>query len=185
MKITVHIAFKCLNSILYDAHVQKKDGSESTSKVKPKTGGGLGLLPPPPGGSKLPAPPGSSPSGSPAHVPKTEGSESWGEFTSAQSKYVLSQFNNLNSFNLKMFFQSPTSTFSISQQQLGAVLNVHNKVDILRFYLIIMKIIGIVIVVNHFRITILKAPSWLKNVHHFLHIRRHSVCLKGNLEDQS
>ncbi|XP_022906100.1 NECAP-like protein CG9132 isoform X2 [Onthophagus taurus] len=64
-----------------------KDGSDSTTnKSKTRTTGGLGLLPPPPGGSRLPAPPGSSPAGSPAHVPKPEAvAESWGDFTSAPS----------------------------------------------------------------------------------------------------
>lgn len=59
----------------------------SRNKPKPAAGPGLGLLPPPPSG-KLPAPPGSSPAGSPAHAPKTDSSaESWSEFTSAQTKY--------------------------------------------------------------------------------------------------
>ncbi|KAJ8968669.1 hypothetical protein NQ317_009745 [Molorchus minor] len=65
--------------------ITKKDGSDaSKTKLKAGNGGGAGLLPPPPGG-KLPPPPGSSPAGSPAHVPKTQSTtgEPWGEFTSA------------------------------------------------------------------------------------------------------
>nr|CAH7725028.1 unnamed protein product [Callosobruchus chinensis] len=72
--------------------ITKKDGaSEGTSRLsKTKTGNGGGLLPPPPGGSsRLPAPPGSSPAGSPAHAPKdgiqNAGAAEWGEFTSANA----------------------------------------------------------------------------------------------------
>lgn len=70
--------------------LQKKDGAEGTSKSKLRSGGGasgLGLLPPPPGSTKLPAPPGSSPATSPAHVVKSDNAaDSWGEFASAQSR---------------------------------------------------------------------------------------------------
>lgn len=70
---------------------QKKDGGEGNLKSKTKAGGtgGLGLLPPPPSG-KLPAPPGSSPAGSPAHVPKDNAvaGDSWGEFASANTRLV-------------------------------------------------------------------------------------------------
>lgn len=76
---------------------QKKDGGSdggenSKPRSKPGVAGGLGLLPPPPSG-KLPAPPGSSPAGSPSHAPKTETAtgDSWGEFASAQTRLVVFQ----------------------------------------------------------------------------------------------
>lgn len=70
---------------------QKKDGNDNSKpRSKPEVAGGLGLLPPPPSG-KLPAPPGSSPAGSPSHAPKTETAtgDSWGEFASAQTRLVI------------------------------------------------------------------------------------------------
>ncbi|KAJ8966967.1 hypothetical protein NQ314_003189 [Rhamnusium bicolor] len=82
------LGFKEGETIKINMKITKKDGSEGGSRTKLKSGnGGFGLLPPPPGG-KLPAPPGSSPAGSPAHVPKTDSTtgESWGEFTSAQTR---------------------------------------------------------------------------------------------------
>lgn len=82
---SLDLGFKEGETIKINMKITKKDGSEG-SKVK-RTGGGLGLLPPPPSGgtSRLPAPPGSSPAGSPSHIPKpATAPESWGEFTSAQ-----------------------------------------------------------------------------------------------------
>ncbi|KAL3268140.1 hypothetical protein HHI36_007267 [Cryptolaemus montrouzieri] len=82
------LGFKEGETIKINMKISKKDGADGSSRTKAKSSGGgvPGLLPPPPGGSKLPAPPGSSPAGSPAHAPKTPtGSESWGEFTSAQT----------------------------------------------------------------------------------------------------
>ncbi|KAJ8943475.1 hypothetical protein NQ318_006328 [Aromia moschata] len=83
---TLDLGFKEGETIKINMKITKKDGSEAASKTKLKSGnsGGIGLLPPPPGG-KLPAPPGSSPAGSPAHAPKTDNTvgDSWGEFTSA------------------------------------------------------------------------------------------------------
>ncbi|CAH1119142.1 unnamed protein product [Phaedon cochleariae] len=80
------LGFKEGETIKINMKITKKDGSESSSKSKLKSGngGGLGVLPPPPGG-KLPPPPGSSPAVSPAHAPKNNSTvgESWGEFTSA------------------------------------------------------------------------------------------------------
>ncbi|CAH0554835.1 unnamed protein product [Brassicogethes aeneus] len=82
------LGFKEGETIKINMKITKKDGGDSSSRIKGKAGSGpgLGLLPPPPSG-KLPAPPGSSPAGSPAHAPKPEGAtgDSWGEFTSAQS----------------------------------------------------------------------------------------------------
>lgn len=83
------LGFKEGETIKINMKITKKDGSEggARSKLKSGNGGGLGLLPPPPGG-KLPAPPGSSPAGSPAHVPKTDNAtaDTWGEFASAQTR---------------------------------------------------------------------------------------------------
>ncbi|XP_023024939.1 NECAP-like protein CG9132 [Leptinotarsa decemlineata] len=80
------LGFKEGETIKINMKITKKDGSEGSSRTKVKSGngGGLGLLPPPPGG-KLPAPPGSSPAGSPAHASKGDNAtaDSWGEFTSA------------------------------------------------------------------------------------------------------
>lgn len=81
------LSFKEGETIKINMKITKKDGSEVSSRPKPKSGGGLGLLPPPPGGSsRLPAPPGQSPAGSPSHtVAKPENSaESWGEFAAAK-----------------------------------------------------------------------------------------------------
>jgi hypothetical protein len=81
------LGFKEGETIKINMKITKKDGSEGSGRTKLKSGngGGLGLLPPPPSG-KLPAPPGSSPAGSPAHAPKSENTtgETWGEFASAQ-----------------------------------------------------------------------------------------------------
>lgn len=68
--------------------MKKKDGNDGPSRTKPKAeGGSLGFLPPPPGGTRLPAPPGSSPAISPAHAAKTPtGGNDWGDFASAQTK---------------------------------------------------------------------------------------------------
>lgn len=89
MKITVSELTISTTKILISSLYQKKDGSDSaTAKSKLRSGGGLGLLPPPPGStSRLPAPPGSSPASSPAHIPKANMSnDSWCEFTSASTK---------------------------------------------------------------------------------------------------
>jgi len=81
------LGFKEGETIKINMKITKKDGVET--KTKPRPGGGLGLLPPPPGGSRLPAPPGSSPAGSPAHAPTpktdTAAADSWGEFASAEN----------------------------------------------------------------------------------------------------
>lgn len=81
------LGFKEGETIKINMKITKKDGSEATTRKSKPGNGGLGLLPPPPGG-KLPPPPGSSPTTSPAHVPKQEIStgESWGEFTSAETR---------------------------------------------------------------------------------------------------
>lgn len=82
------LQFKEGETIKINMKITKKDGSEMSNKVKARSGTTSGLLPPPPSGStRLPAPPGCSPAGSPAHVPKPDliGGESWGEFASAQS----------------------------------------------------------------------------------------------------
>lgn len=83
---SLDLGFKEGETIKINMKITKKDNQENSAKSKPKTGngGGLGLLPPPPGG-KLPPPPGSSPASSPAHAPKQAG-DSWGEFKSAQSR---------------------------------------------------------------------------------------------------
>lgn len=81
---------------------QKKDGQETNSGAKQKSrpaGSGLGLLPPPPGGVKIPPP--SSPHRNSPNVdllggnvpnppsnpspnnPSPSGNEQWGEFASA------------------------------------------------------------------------------------------------------
>lgn len=82
------LGFKEGETIKINMKITKKDGQEggTKAKVKPGNGGGLGLLPPPPGG-KLPPPPGSSPAGSPAHTPKAPNlTGDWGDFTSAESR---------------------------------------------------------------------------------------------------
>lgn len=82
------LGFKEGETIKINMKITKKDGSEATSRPKPRTGG-LGLLPPPPGSnsSRLPAPPGSSPAGSPQHTAKTDNNaESWGDFAAAKPK---------------------------------------------------------------------------------------------------
>lgn len=87
------LGFKEGETIKINMKITKKDGSDG-NKVKQRTGGGLGLLPPPPSGGsgRLPAPPGSSPAGSPSHIPKpAAGPESWGEFTSAQPSVPAQQ----------------------------------------------------------------------------------------------
>ncbi|XP_017775524.1 PREDICTED: NECAP-like protein CG9132 [Nicrophorus vespilloides] len=87
------LGFKEGETIKINMKIMKKDGSE-VSKSRSRPGAGLGLLPPPPGGSsRLPAPPGSSPAGSPAHAAAKPdvGGESWGEFTSAQSSAAPAQ----------------------------------------------------------------------------------------------
>ncbi|KAL1497823.1 hypothetical protein ABEB36_008717 [Hypothenemus hampei] len=97
---SLDLGFKEGETIKINMKITKKDGSEGNSKTKGKVGGtsGLGLLPPPPSG-KLPAPPGSSPAGSPSHVPKpdsTVAGDSWGEFTSAQSSASVPQQSSTN-----------------------------------------------------------------------------------------
>ncbi|KAF5292614.1 hypothetical protein FQA39_LY13947 [Lamprigera yunnana] len=94
------LQFKEGETIKINMKITKKDGSESTTKSKSHTITS-GLLPPPPGGSgtRLPAPPGSSPAGSPAHAPKPDLiGESWGDFASAQANTQLatSPANNSN-----------------------------------------------------------------------------------------
>lgn len=53
---------------------KKKDGNDSSSKVKAKSGSG-GILPPPPGGIKIAPPPSGAgkvtPVGSPVHAPSS------------------------------------------------------------------------------------------------------------------
>lgn len=83
---SLDLGFKEGETIKINMKITKKDNQENISKAKLKTGngGGIGLLPPPPGG-KLPPPPGNSPASSPAHASKPEG-DSWGEFKSAQNR---------------------------------------------------------------------------------------------------
>ncbi|KAK9871823.1 hypothetical protein WA026_014279 [Henosepilachna vigintioctopunctata] len=79
------LGFKEGETIKINMKISKKDSNDGSSRTKARsTMGTPGLLPPPPGGSKLPAPPGSSPASSPIHAPKTP-AENWGEFTSAQT----------------------------------------------------------------------------------------------------
>lgn len=68
--------------------ITKKDGSEAKARPLPPRTTGLGLLPPPPGGSRLPAPPGSSPAGSPSHTANkpADAGDSWSEFAAAKPK---------------------------------------------------------------------------------------------------
>lgn len=82
---SLDLGFKEGETIKINMKITKKDGSDGSKVKAQSTGGGLGLLPPPPSSGKLPAPPGSSPAGSPAHQPKSPNSENWGEFTSAQA----------------------------------------------------------------------------------------------------
>lgn len=70
--------------------LQKKDGSEVSSKAKQRTSTGMGL-PPPPGGVKIAPPPARTPTMSPAHKPtpnpqnhSTQGD--WGDFASASQQ---------------------------------------------------------------------------------------------------
>lgn len=84
---SLDLGFKEGETIKINMKITKKEGADGNSKSKSKLpgAGGLGLLPPPPSG-KLPAPPGSSPAGSPAHAPKpgnSGSSDSWGDFKSA------------------------------------------------------------------------------------------------------
>ncbi|XP_045474214.1 NECAP-like protein CG9132 [Harmonia axyridis] len=88
---SLDLGFKEGETIKINMKISKKDGSEGSSRTKQRQAGGAsGFLPPPPGGStstnRLPAPPGSSPAGSPAHAAKTPiGSNDWGDFASAQA----------------------------------------------------------------------------------------------------
>ncbi|CAH1100948.1 unnamed protein product [Psylliodes chrysocephalus] len=93
------LGFKEGETIKINMKITKKDGSEgsSRSRVQGATGGGLGLLPPPPGG-KLPAPPSISPAVSPSHAakPASGGGESWSEFKSADSSAPENPSTNSN-----------------------------------------------------------------------------------------
>lgn len=113
VKPALDLGFKDGQTIKINMKITKKDGQEGTNRPKPKAGGGgLGLLPPPPGGVKLaPPPPGSanttpSPSGpsppgsnldlfggSIAAAPNNSaaaaaggGGDMWGDFASAATK---------------------------------------------------------------------------------------------------
>ncbi|XP_044753940.1 NECAP-like protein CG9132 [Coccinella septempunctata] len=85
------LGFKEGETIKINMKISKKDGNEGSSRTKQRpTGGTTGFLPPPPGGTRLPAPPGSSPAGSPAHAVKTPtGGNDWGDFASAQANSSL------------------------------------------------------------------------------------------------
>ncbi|GLV34214.1 uncharacterized protein CBL_00144 [Carabus blaptoides fortunei] len=93
------LRFKEGETIKINMKITKKDGSDVATRPKPRGGGGLGLLPPPPGGSKLPAPPGSSPAGSPSHVASKpeNAAESWGDFTTANPSASAPSPSNSNS----------------------------------------------------------------------------------------
>lgn len=68
----------------YNFIFQKKDGSEGTSKTKPRTS--TGGLPPPPGNVKIAPPPARTPTLSPAHKPSQPnqgGTGEWGDYSSA------------------------------------------------------------------------------------------------------
>lgn len=95
----LNLRFKEGETIKINMKITKKDGCEGSSRTKPREGGGLGLLPPPPGGNRLPAPPGSSPAGSPSHIAtKPENaSESWGDFTAAKPTPPAASPSNANS----------------------------------------------------------------------------------------
>ncbi|CAG9834195.1 unnamed protein product [Diabrotica balteata] len=86
------LGFKEGETIKINMKITKKDGSEGSSRSRVQTsGGGLGLLPPPPSG-KLPAPPGSSPTVSPSHAAKPNPSgDSWSEFKSADASASQNQ----------------------------------------------------------------------------------------------
>jgi hypothetical protein len=68
----LNLGFKEGETIKINMKITKKDGGESSrSKAKGNAGGGLGILPPPPGGVKLAPPPNASreptPTSSPTH----------------------------------------------------------------------------------------------------------------------
>ncbi|KAF2352037.1 Ribosomal protein L12 family [Trinorchestia longiramus] len=78
---SLDLGFKEGQTIKINMKITKKEGQdgEAKSRPKPKTeGGGLGLLPPPPGGIKLAPPPSAPPA---AAEPSTQGTgDSWGDF---------------------------------------------------------------------------------------------------------
>ncbi|XP_043275523.1 NECAP-like protein CG9132 [Venturia canescens] len=90
-KQELDLRFKEGETIKINMKITKKDGSEVSSKTKPRAPVGLGL-PPPPGGVKIAPPPARTPTSSPAHKPAANpqvqgqtGSE-WGEFASASQQ---------------------------------------------------------------------------------------------------
>ncbi|CAB3378760.1 Hypothetical predicted protein [Cloeon dipterum] len=93
-KQQLDLSFKEGQTIKINMKITKKDGNEVTGgRPKPKAGaaGGLGFLPPPPGGVKMPAPPKLTPTSSPSHQPKSSSdpaaqADNWGEFASANEE---------------------------------------------------------------------------------------------------
>jgi len=76
-KPLLDLGFKEGQTIKINMRIAKKDGESSSSRPKPKvgTGGGFGILPPPPGGIKIAPPPSAlprssetTPQSSPAHL---------------------------------------------------------------------------------------------------------------------
>ncbi|KAK4297982.1 hypothetical protein Pmani_029632 [Petrolisthes manimaculis] len=100
---SLDLGFKDGQTIKINMKITKKEGQEGTGRPKPKAGGGgLGLLPPPPGGVKLAPPPAPAATSTPRTAPATNmdimgdlsgqpgqpetgagGGESWGDFASA------------------------------------------------------------------------------------------------------
>ncbi|XP_020286833.1 NECAP-like protein CG9132 [Pseudomyrmex gracilis] len=88
-KQELDLRFKEGETIKINMKITKKDGSEVSSKSKPRTNP-AGGLPPPPGGVKIAPPPAKTPTSSPAHKPQgpnQDGTNSeWGEFASASQQ---------------------------------------------------------------------------------------------------
>ncbi|XP_055390019.1 NECAP-like protein CG9132 [Condylostylus longicornis] len=96
-KQELDLGFKEGETIKINMKITKKDGSEGTSRTKPRGAVGGGL-PPPPGGIKIAPPPAGavrSPTSSPAHRPP--GGTEWGDYTSASSQGQQSQNSSANS----------------------------------------------------------------------------------------
>jgi len=96
-KKELDLGFKEGETIKINMKITKKDGSEGTSRIKPR-GAAAGGLPPPPGGIKIAPPPAGavrSPTSSPAH--RQPGGTEWGDYTSASSQEQQSQNSTSNS----------------------------------------------------------------------------------------
>lgn len=87
------LGFKEGETIKINMKITKKDGSEGPTRTRIQaSGGGLGLLPPPPS-SKLPPPASTSPAVSPSHAPTANNAtgDAWSEFKSAESDVPADQ----------------------------------------------------------------------------------------------